>query len=165
MRSPDAQKISGVSGAESPATRPPLRPVPDRPRAAGSRHGGATIRLQLDFGPAAAAEARAAVGLLEGRADPDALDDVRLLVSEVVTNAVRHSGSPAGTLIDLEIAARGDDVRVEVVDSGNGFAPRPRATGQSQASGWGLHLVDRLARRWGVERSPRPRVWFELGPV
>ena len=120
--------------------------MPDRPRAAGSRHGGATIRLQLDFGPAAAAEARAAVGLLEGRADPDALDDVRLLVSEVVTNAVRHSGSPAGTLIDLEIAARGNDVRVEVVDSG-------------------LHVVDGLARRWGVERSPRPRVWFELGPA
>jgi anti-sigma regulatory factor (Ser/Thr protein kinase) len=164
MRSPDLRTFSGGNGAELPVTRPPLRSVPN-PHPANPLRGGATIRLQLDCGPSAAAEARAAVGLLEGRAHPDALDDVRLLVSEVVTNAVRHSGSPDGTLIDLEISAHGESVRVEVVDGGRGFTPRARTAGQSRASGWGLHLVDRLAQRWGVERTPRPRVWFELGPA
>jgi anti-sigma regulatory factor (Ser/Thr protein kinase) len=124
--------------------------------------GEATIRLQLEHGPAAAAEARAATALLEGRADPGALDDVRLLVSEIVTNSVRHSSPPAGSLIDLEISARNGSVHVEVLDGGVGFVPRARQPGQSQGSGWGLHLVDCLAQRWGVERKPRARVWFDV---
>lgn len=131
-------------------------------RGAGGAAPGATIALELDNGPTAAAEARAAVGVLDGKTDRDLLDDVRLLVSEIVTNAVRHSGSPAGSKVGLRVSATRARVRVEVTDAGVGFEPRPRTADQEKGSGWGLHLVDRLAARWGVDRTRPPRVWFEL---
>lgn len=123
---------------------------------------GATIELELDSGPLAAAEARAALNLLEGRADADALDDVRLLVSELVTNSVRHSGSPAGSKVGLAVSATPDIVRVTVTDAGQGFEPTPRSRPRTEAGGWGLHLVDRLAHRWGVDRAGVTSVWFEI---
>ena len=151
----------------SDATVVPL-PLTDRDAGALAPEGlsrgprAATIRLQLNCGPAAAAEARAAISMLEGCAPYELLDDARLLVSELVTNAVRHSGAPPGSTVELEVSAQRDRLRVEVADEGNGFVPRPRTADQSKGSGWGLHLVERLADRWGVDRRPRPRVWFEL---
>src|SRR5919197_4266086 len=56
------------------------------PTSNGDAAFGSFIDLQLEVGSTAASEARAAVGALDGRADPDVLDDVRLLLSEVVTN-------------------------------------------------------------------------------
>jgi anti-sigma regulatory factor (Ser/Thr protein kinase) len=123
---------------------------------------GATIELELDPGPSAAAEARAALSLLQGRTDAEALDDVRLLVSELVTNSVRHSAPPAGSKVELTVSATPDIVRVTVTDAGRGFDPTPRSAPRTKAGGWGLHLVDRLADRWGVDRSRGAAVWFEL---
>jgi anti-sigma regulatory factor (Ser/Thr protein kinase) len=124
---------------------------------------GPGIALRLDVGSSAAAEARAAVGLLEGRADAEALDDVRLLLSELVTNSVRHSGAPAGATIGLRVCVlRNGGLRAEVTDGGRGFEPTPRDLPQTEAGGWGLHLVDRLADRWGVDRRGPARVWFEI---
>ena len=116
-------------------------------------------------GPSAAAEARAALTVLDGHADPDVLDDVRLLLSEVVTNAVRHSNSPRGAKIVLAVTVAGEAVRAEVTDGGNGFQPTPRTAPNTDAGGWGLHLVDRLAARWGVDRGQPARVWFEVDPA
>jgi anti-sigma regulatory factor (Ser/Thr protein kinase) len=139
------------------------------PRAGGGSRGpsrfGPRIEIELDPGPAAASEARAAVGLLDGRADPDVLDDVRLLLSEVVTNAVRHAGSPTGAKIGLAVSMSDGAVRVEVTDAGRGFAPAPRTAAWTEAGGWGLHLVDSIASRWGVDRGPSVRVWFEIDAV
>ena len=132
---------------------------------AGPRRFGPRIELELDSGPTAAHEARAAIGVLEGRADPDVLEDVRLLLSELVTNAVRHSGSPADMKIQLAVSVAEGAVRAEVSDGGRGFEPTPRAAPWTQAGGWGLHLVDRLATRWGVERGASVRVWFEIDPA
>jgi anti-sigma regulatory factor (Ser/Thr protein kinase) len=144
-------------------------PVAERPLSAMPTHQNgttgarsATVRLQLECGPEAAASARAAIALLDGCAAHELLDDARLLTSEVVTNAVRHSGAPDGSVVDLAVAASKDRVKVEVADQGRGFEPQPRAPGQSKGSGWGLHLVERLATRWGVDSDPQPRVWFEL---
>jgi anti-sigma regulatory factor (Ser/Thr protein kinase) len=132
------------------------------PRSGGGGHYGPRIEVQLDVGPAAASEARAAVGALDGDADREVLDDVRLLLSEIVTNAVRHSGAPAGAKIGLAVSVTQGCVRAEVTDGGSGFEPSPRDMPQLEAGGWGLHLVDRLADRWGVERGRSVRVWFEL---
>jgi anti-sigma regulatory factor (Ser/Thr protein kinase) len=132
--------------------------------ASGASRYGPRIELELEAGPGAAHEARAAVSALDGRARPEVLDDVRLLLSEIVTNAVRHSGSPSGSTIGLAVSVSGGAVRAEVTDHGRGFAPSPRSAPWTQAGGWGLHLVDRLATRWGVDRGPRPRVWFEIEP-
>jgi anti-sigma regulatory factor (Ser/Thr protein kinase) len=54
------------------------------------------------------------------------------------------------------------EVRVEVVDHGNGFSPAPRAGELDEPGGFGLFLVGRLADRWGVETDSATRVWFVL---
>ena len=88
-----------------------------------------------------------------------------LIVSELVTNAVRHAGAPADVKIRLTVSIADDIVRAEVRDGGRGFQPSPRDAPQLEAGGWGLHLVDRLASRWGVERGQPARVWFEVEPA
>jgi anti-sigma regulatory factor (Ser/Thr protein kinase) len=133
------------------------------PRSGGGAPGhGPRIQLQLDVGSDAASEARAAVGALDGRADPAILDDVRLLLSEIVTNAVRHSGAPAGAKIAITVSVARECIRAEVTDGGRGFEPAPRHLPRFEAGGWGLHVVDRLADRWGVDRGRSMRVWFEI---
>ncbi|HEX8647756.1 MAG TPA: ATP-binding protein, partial [Thermoleophilaceae bacterium] len=116
----------------------------------GGRAGGPGIQVDLEPGPEAAAEARAALGVLDGRVEAGMLDDIRLLVSELVTNSVRHSGATRGASVRLTVASRGHSVRVEVIDAGRGFEPRPRTKPHDEAGGWGLHLVQQIASRWGV---------------
>ena len=155
-------------GAAAPdlASFESLAPRAPFPRLQGRfRNFGEVVEVELESGPNAAAEARAAIGVLEGDADPDVLDDLRLLVSEMVTNSVRHAGAPPGAPIGLAISLSGGVARVEVTDAGRGFEPSPRNAPQLEAGGWGLHLVDRLATRWGVERGRPARVWFELEPA
>ena len=120
-----------------------------------------TMSVEFEPGATAAGEARAALASLDGRIDGGVLDDIRLLVSELVTNSVRHSEA-ARDLVRLAVLSRGDTVRVEVSDGGHGFRPTARTKAQDEAGGWGLHLVDRLASRWGVERGRPVRVWFEI---
>lgn len=95
---------------------------------------------------------------LNGSIDPELAADMRLLVSELVTNSLRHTGS---VQIQLEVWRSDEVVHVDVCDHGAGFdlsgPPRP-----GKASGWGLFMVDRLAHRWGVETNGDTRVWFEL---
>ena len=86
--------------------------------------------------------------------------DLRLVISEVVTNAVRHGGEG-----DMVVAVTPKDgyLCVQVTDSGDGFAPRPRAFGPDEDGGFGLFLVERLTRRWGLTREDsNTRVWFEF---
>jgi signal transduction histidine kinase len=119
------------------------------------------MTVELAPGATAAGEARAALGSLDGRIDRAVLDDIRLLVSELVTNSVRHSQA-GRELVRLAVMRRGETVRVEVSDGGRGFRPTARTKAQDEAGGWGLHLVDRLAHRWGVETGRHTRVWFEI---
>jgi anti-sigma regulatory factor (Ser/Thr protein kinase) len=127
---------------------------------------GPGISVELEPGANAASEARAALAALDGVIDAGSLDDIRLLASELVTNSVRHSGA-AGVLVRLDVESHGRTTRVEVSDGGRGFEPRardprPRADAHDEVGGWGLHLVDRIAARWGVQTGRRTRVWFEL---
>ena len=96
---------------------------------------------------------------------PDGMrDDLLLLLTEVVTNAVRHSGTRTGEPIEIEVREQDDCVRVEVVDAGDGFEPPERLVPDlTRTGGLGLVLVDRISRAWGVRRSPQgATVWFEL---
>jgi len=89
------------------------------------------------------------------------LEDVRLLVSELVTNSVRHGRLGPDGWIELRVIPSAGTFRVEVIDSGPGFHLRLREPKPSQTSGWGLFIVDRVADRWGIARAPT-RVWFEM---
>jgi anti-sigma regulatory factor (Ser/Thr protein kinase) len=139
-----------------------LRVLARHDELASGRAGGPGIEVELEPGPAAAAEARAALGVLDGRMPSEALEDIRLLVSELVTNSVRHSGATRGASVRLTVATRGRSVRVEVIDAGRGFEPKPRSKPHDEAGGWGLHLVEQIADRWGVTSSRGARVWFEI---
>jgi anti-sigma regulatory factor (Ser/Thr protein kinase) len=119
--------------------------------------------LNLPKSPSAAAQARRAVDRLNGDVGRDILADARLLVSELVTNAVEHV-EPDGE-IELRLAVRDHVLRVEVLDPGPGFHPRPRREDDRKDSGWGLHFVARIADRWAADVDGRARVWFELGLV
>lgn len=89
--------------------------------------------------------------------------DLRLLVSELVTNSVEHSGAGRADLIGLEVFAQNGGVRVEVRDDGPGFEPRSGPDSEWQdESGRGLLVVDCLAKRWGVSAERGTSVWFEL---
>jgi anti-sigma regulatory factor (Ser/Thr protein kinase) len=139
-----------------------IRASTQRAEESSRGRSGPGIMVELEPGATAAFEARAALTALDGRVDRDVLDDIRLLVSELVTNSVRHSATRAGTSVRLTVASRGRTVRVEVSDGGIGFEPRTRSKPMDEAGGWGLHLVERIATRWGVATGRRTRVWFEI---
>ncbi len=89
------------------------------------------------------------------------LVSLRLLVSEVVTNAIRHTGSA----VRLRVRATRFRVRVEVFDERPGVGEvRPSTPDDSLADrGRGLHLVEQFADRWGVEPTSTGKcVWFEV---
>jgi anti-sigma regulatory factor (Ser/Thr protein kinase) len=118
------------------------------------------IDVELRVAPDAISEARAAVDRMSG--DETLLNNLRLLVSEVVTNSVRHAGLDEASRISLHIETSPECVRVEVTDPGPGFVPRVPEPRSTQDSGWGLYLVDELADRWGVDAGDGTRVWFEI---
>jgi serine/threonine-protein kinase RsbW len=89
--------------------------------------------------------------------EPDQLNTARLLVSELVTNAVLHGQGE----ITLSVWLRADALRVEVRDQGDGFAHDGRGQEPPLTGGWGLELVGAESSRWGVG-SECARVWFEL---
>jgi anti-sigma regulatory factor (Ser/Thr protein kinase) len=119
--------------------------------------------FELAGGLEAAAAARRAVVAGDGRLPTAVREDVLLLVTELVTNAVRHAGvGPDGSL-QVELQRWPQRVRVEVVDHGSDLAPIRSRPSRADPGGWGLVLVDRIAARWGVGRGPSfTRVWFEL---
>ena len=118
-----------------------------------------TIDVELPCTPSAPARARGALDPIASSLTPERMRDVRLLVSELVTNAVRHAG---GEAVRLVVAFTGSVLRIEVHDPGNGFALKPPPDDPMRASGWGLVLVEELADRWGIDHHPRTRVWFEM---
>lgn len=123
-----------------------------------------SLELELPRELDSAAAARHAVDGLVGTLGDEQLGDVRLLVSELVTNALRHADLRAEDSIWLKVRVDDALVRVEVSDPGPGFELRGRAEDSDTVDGWGLYLVATLADRWGVDRDDRKatQVWFEL---
>jgi anti-sigma regulatory factor (Ser/Thr protein kinase) len=120
------------------------------------------LDFDLEPDPASVAEARRRVTGVAGEwLDHMQLSNLELLISEVVTNAIRHGGQDSN--VKVAVTRREDLVCVQISDAGDGLVPQPRAMTPDVAGGWGLYLVERLTRRWGVTREAgRTRVWFEL---
>jgi len=118
------------------------------------------FQMRLAGGPQAASRARTELSRLREELEPPVLESARLLVTELVTNAVRHAG--LGT-IEIWVKVRPECLRVDVSNRGTPFEAHARLARADQESGWGLFLVDRLSDEWGVVEEPgRQRVWFEL---
>jgi anti-sigma regulatory factor (Ser/Thr protein kinase) len=120
------------------------------------------IARQLPPRPEAVAVARRALEGLTDRMSPERVALLRLLVSELVTNSIRHGAIDADQPVCLTVRVVGHRVRVEVEDRGPGFVPPPEGPRPREDRGWGLFLVDSLAERWGIERNGATRVWFEV---
>jgi anti-sigma regulatory factor (Ser/Thr protein kinase) len=122
------------------------------------------VRYVVDLArdPDSAAEARRALGEVSDHLSPRRLEDAQLLVSELVTNAIRHAGLKEVDTIKLVVETGDRALRIEVCDSGRGFELSEPAPDPARASGWGLYLVRELSDRWGVDQAGLTKVWFEL---
>ena len=112
-------------------------------------------------GLAAPAEARRAVVSLP-LSEP-ARKKLALLVSELVSNSIRHARLSAGDPIDMQLVSENGQVWIAVHDSGPGFDPE----GHRQWGDWrfGLAIIAALADKWGVDRSPDGcTVWCSMRP-
>jgi anti-sigma regulatory factor (Ser/Thr protein kinase) len=124
----------------------------------------ADFDLRLEPGVRAPQEARRSLEPLRSRLDDRLVAEAMLLVSEIVTNSVRHADLGAEDEIQVRVRATPSSIRVEVLDPGRGFHPDAERDGDA-AGGWGLWLLAKIAKRWGIEHDDLTRVWFELGAV
>jgi anti-sigma regulatory factor (Ser/Thr protein kinase) len=122
------------------------------------------LELYLPSAETAIGQARAAVDRLEALDEhPEARFAVRLLASELFTNAVKYGRRRDDARVRFAVDVGDSRVRVEVGDRGRGFvADHVEMPGPEGESGRGLAFLDALASRWGVIRNGESCVWFEL---
>ena len=115
--------------------------------------------IELPATPTSPATARRwAADRLEAWGEPELVDTVTLLVTELVTNVLLHARTPC----ELRIV-KGDRLRVEVADGSGRVPEQRRLSGEVTGSGNGLLLLSELSDDHGVVIDPSgKRVWFEL---
>src|SRR5215210_349404 len=123
----------------------------------------AEVNLRFAPEPEVITTARHTLDGLEDLLPPGKLEDVRLVVSELVTNSILHAGLSPNDQISLTVRVSAGSVRGRVCDSGPGFEvpsePRPQP---GLRGGWGLPIVETISDRWGVEQNSFTCVWFEI---
>lgn len=122
----------------------------------------ATLEHRLTQSVHAPSEARALVGKrVAADLPPLVAENVLLVISELVSNGVRHSRGE-----ELVLRVRRDEltIRVEVENRGGGFrlATSPDALEPGPGGGLGLHLVATVSDRWGIESNGTTVVWAEI---
>lgn len=100
----------------------------------------------------------------DGTLDDEVIGESEIVVSELVTNAIRHARPLPDGSIRVHWKVRAPRVEIEVTDGGGGEAPAPKPKAEWVSSGRGLRIVRSLAHEWGVsdERGGRT-VWASLG--
>jgi len=94
---------------------------------------------------------------------PDRLDDVRLLVSELVTNSLRHGSLGPGDEVELTVDVHDRaKVRVVVRDPGTGFGLGVRPSDGTVTHGLGLYLLSQLAEAWSITVDGDTSIWFDV---
>ncbi|MEV1054738.1 ATP-binding protein [Streptomyces sp. NPDC049887] len=162
--------MAGLEGVEQPrarggATAARRTPAVDDERAleAVELFGDPTEgEVELPSRPQSAAVARRLtqwVVLHQWALSPQTAEHAILLVSELVGNAVRHTGA---RVFGLRMLRRRGWIRIEVRDPSRGL-PCLLPVHELDTSGRGLFLVDKLSDRWGVDLLPRGKTtWFEM---
>ena len=117
-------------------------------------------RFQLTALPQAVGAARRALRDWERHFEPDLFYDLSLCVSELVTNTVRRGEAAPAARIELAVWRSATLIRAEIRE------PRPDVLVSKPATmvprDWGMFIVDRVADRWGVDRSEGTLVWCEI---
>jgi anti-sigma regulatory factor (Ser/Thr protein kinase) len=136
----------------------------------GSREDDEVVELVVEPGPGAPGLARRAIaGALGERVAEPVLANAQLVMSELVTNSVRHSGTADGDELVVRVRVWRDRCRLEVEDSGHEGVIAPQPPDLVAGDGMGLNLVQRISERWGLVRAARgpTRVWAQLecGPA
>ncbi len=122
----------------------------------------ARIRFTLPAKPVAPSIARGTLDPLQRRLSEDTYYVVQLLVTELVTNSLRHARFGSGDAIDIRVEVDDEKTRVSVCDPGGESEPRLVEQDLESTGGRGLYLVDAMADRWGIQTNTRTCVWFEL---
>ncbi|MES4908410.1 MULTISPECIES: ATP-binding protein [unclassified Streptomyces] len=132
-----------------------------RPARRGARAADRGVSWILPRHPSSVPSARRLVlSQLAAWALTGSADDAELLVSEVVTNALRYTGGPVR--LTLCLCPADDALRCEVEDA-DPTLPQTRQAGEDDEGGRGLYMIDLLARCWGSHRTGTGKtVWFEL---
>jgi anti-sigma regulatory factor (Ser/Thr protein kinase) len=120
--------------------------------------------IHVDATPAAPAQARREVAQALGEAavPSETVETSQLLISELVTNTVRHGDCGPSDDIELRLTCDRESVHVEVHQQASVEGVRVVRQGRlERGCGWGLSLVETLASDWGVSRVP-PCVWFTV---
>jgi anti-sigma regulatory factor (Ser/Thr protein kinase) len=127
--------------------------------------GGEPVEVAIPLGVQAPGVARSVVAeWLADQVAPYVLEAALLLVSELVTNSVRHSGVPEGEDVVVRVDLWRDGCRLEVEDPGRDGVIAPQPQDPLKGGGMGLNLVQMLSERWGVVRAAEgpTRVWAQL---
>ena len=139
---------ASLTGVQGTTARRPPKPV---------------LRMPLGSDSLAPSAARKAISGLRDELGEDCFRTCELLVSELVTNVVRHAGRPRSSAwADMRVRRYPDRVRVEIRDDGPGLGAKQDAPDHAEGAGWGLQLVDEMADDWGAERGIQNCVWFEV---
>jgi serine/threonine-protein kinase RsbW len=123
-----------------------------------------TVRLPATPASAAALRHQITADLTEQPVAPALIDDVVLVATELVTNAIRHAEPLVGGQVTVTWTVDGGSVLIRVTDGGGASRPRVRHPSPRETSGRGLALVEALATHWGVEDTAgATTVWATIG--
>lgn len=135
-------------------------PLADAAKTFVTPDGAWTLCREYPCTPSSIASARHALDGVHSELGDELHGVAALLVSELVTNSVKHSRATNG-IIEVLICLTAGLLRVEVSDDGQGFDP-PEGVPDDEDLGRGLKIVDELGDRWGRPTGLRTCVWFEL---
>jgi serine/threonine-protein kinase RsbW len=130
----------------------------------GACDAAEVLEVSLPLDARAPGAARIVVASLRGRVPASVLDTAQLLVTELVTNSVRHSGASAAARVVVRVRLTDSMLRLEVSDPGCDGVIAPLAPDLQGGGGFGLNLVSAFSERWGLERvaAGGTRVWAQL---
>jgi two-component sensor histidine kinase len=117
------------------------------------------VERSLELGPAAPAAARRLAGDIS--LDEAARSKLELILSELVTNSVKHASDESDAELSVRLRRESELVRGEVCGQGPEFEWAPHDADLEEPGGLGLMIVDHLSERWGICTNSHVCVWFE----